>query len=239
MRNTPSKLVSCKKSNFPNLKPQFHEQFHSESSKSCTKLPPTAHQRLRRAAQHPANAGHTPANHPSRPTFVASAFAPCFHLRLLPLFPPLPLVLPALLFLPLPLLSFSPSVFAFAPPSSPLPFAPCAFISAFAPALHPPPPQHHQDSPVPPPQETLIRIRVQKPSSLAHPEGFRPGPLAVRDSASSTPENRSIARHFANFVSLSSKSTRNLTGLHLEHTPESYPGLAPAFFQFKGIFRML
>lgn len=89
------------------------------------------------------------------------------------------------------------------------------------------------------PQETLIRIRVQKPSSLAHPEGFRPGPLAVRDSASSTPENRSIARHFANFVSLSSKSTRNLTGLHLEHTPESYPGLAPAFFQFKGIFRML
>lgn len=135
MRNTPSKLVSCKKSNFPNLKPQFHEQFHSESSKSCTKLPPTAHQRLRRATQHPANAGHTPANHPSRPTFVASAFAPCFHLRLLPLFPPLPLVLPALLFLPLPLLSFSPSVFAFAPPSSPLPFAPCALISAFAPAL--------------------------------------------------------------------------------------------------------
>ena len=78
-------------------------------------------------------------------------------------------------------LCFRAPVFAFA-------LRPLCFHLRFRACSSPPPPQHHQDSPVPPPQETLIRIRVQKPSSLAHPEGFRPGPLAVRDSASSTPE---------------------------------------------------
>lgn len=108
MRNILSKLISCKKSNFPNLKSQFHEQFRSESSKSCTKLPPTTRQQLRRATKHPAK----PAAHTRESPFTSqlrglhlcpaasasasapasiSAFCPCFHLCLLSLFPPLPL----------------------------------------------------------------------------------------------------------------------------------------------------
>ena len=108
MSNILSKLISCKKSNFPNLKSQFHEQFRSESSKSCTKLPPTTRQQLRRATKHPAK----PAAHTRESPFTSqlrglhlcpaasasasapasiSAFCPCFHLCLLSLFPPLPL----------------------------------------------------------------------------------------------------------------------------------------------------
>lgn len=108
MSNIRSELISCKKSNFPNLKSQFHEQLHSESSKSCTKLPPTTRQQLRRATKHPAKpAAHTrespftsqlrglhlcPAASASASAPVSiSAFYPCFHLCLLSLFPPLPL----------------------------------------------------------------------------------------------------------------------------------------------------
>lgn len=107
MSNILSKLISCKKSNFPNLKSQLQEQLHSESSKSCTKLPPTTRQQLRRATKHPAKpAAHTrespftsqlrglhlcPAASASvsAPTST-SAFCPCFRLCLLSLFPPLP-----------------------------------------------------------------------------------------------------------------------------------------------------
>ena len=173
MSNILSKLISCKKSNFPNLKSQFHEQFRSESSKSCTKLPPTTRQQLRRATKHPAK----PAAHTRESPFTSqlrglhlcpaasasasapasiSAFCPCFHLCLLSLFPPLPLACasvstPASIIVFAFRLCFRAPVFAFAlrPP--------CAFISAFAPALRPPPPpQHRQESPAsPPPQETL------------------------------------------------------------------------------------
>lgn len=181
MSNILSKLISCKKSNFPNLKSQLQEQLHSESSKSCTKLPPTTRQQLRRATKHPAKpAAHTrespftsqlrglhlcPAASASvsAPTST-SAFCPCFRLCLLSLFPPLP---PNSACTSVSSPVSAPFVFAFVPclrlhfPVLPsllsrpvFAFAlrpPCAFASAFAPALHPPPPQHHQESPASPP----------------------------------------------------------------------------------------
>lgn len=141
MRNILPELISCKKSNFPNLKSQLQEQLHSESSKSCTKLPPTTRQQLRRATKHPAKpAAHTrespftsqlrglhlcPAASASASAPVSiSAFYPCFHLCLLSLFPPLP---PNSACTSVSSPVSAPSVFAFAPPSSPLPFAPLCF----------------------------------------------------------------------------------------------------------------
>lgn len=124
MSNILSKLISCKKSNFPNLKSQLQEQLHSESSKSCTKLPSTTRQQLRRATKHPAK----PAAHTRESPFTSqlrgphlcpaasasasapasiSAFCPCFHLCLLSLLPSLPFV---------PISTFAPSLrFCFYP----------------------------------------------------------------------------------------------------------------------------
>lgn len=140
MSNILSKLISCKKSNFPNLKSQVHEQFRSESSKSCTKLPPTTRQQLRRATKHPAK----PAAHTRESPFTSqlrglhlcpaasasasapasiSAFCPCFHLC--PLVP-ISTFAPSLRLCFYPCLHYRfrlPSLLS-RPPSSPLPFAP-------------------------------------------------------------------------------------------------------------------
>ena len=160
MSNILSKLISCKKSNFPNLKSQFHEQFRSESSKSCTKLPPTTRQQLRRATKHPAK----PAAHTRESPFTSqlrglhlcpaasasasapasiSAFCPCFHLCLLSLFPPLPLACasvstPASIILPVFAFALRPPVLS-SPRSRPL-FALLRRRSiAKSRRLHPPP----------------------------------------------------------------------------------------------------
>lgn len=198
MRNILSKLISCKKSNFPNLKSQLQEQLHSESSKSCTKLPPTTRQQLRRATKHPAKpAAHTresPFTPQLRglhlcPAASASASAPASIFAFCPYFHLCPQL--ALLFLPLPPLSFSPSVFAFAPPSSPLPFAPpCAFISAFAPALRPPPPpQHRQESPASPPPGGNADLNSRPKAIIPSPsERLSPRSPGRARGPSSTPE---------------------------------------------------
>lgn len=196
MRNILSKLISCKKSNFPNLKSQFHEQFRSESSKSCTKLPPTTRQQLRRATKHPAKpAAHTresPFTSQLRglhlcPAASASASAPASIFALWSLFLPLPLACasastPASIIVFAFRLCFRAPVFAFAlrPP--------CAFISAFAPVLRPPPPpQHRQESPASPPGNAGLNSRpkviIPSPSERLSPRspGRARGP-------SSTPE---------------------------------------------------
>lgn len=111
---------------------------------------------------HPRVTLHVPTSRPPPlPRCFRLCFCPCFHLRLLPLLPSLPFV---------PISTFAPSLrFRFYPclhyrfrlpsllsrPRLRLcPSPPCAFISAFAPALRPPPPpQHRQESPASPPRE--------------------------------------------------------------------------------------
>lgn len=138
---------------------------------------------------------HTPASHPSRPNFAASTFAPLLLPLLLPLLPSLPFV-PISTFAPSLRLCFYPCLhYRFRLPSllsrprlRLCPSPPCAFISAFAPALRPPPPpQHRQESPASPPGNAGLNSRpkaiIPSPSERLSPRspGRARGP-------SSTPE---------------------------------------------------
>lgn len=218
MRNILSELISCKKSNFPNLK----SHSTSNSVRKVQNLAPSSLQRRVNSYVEQRNIQqsqpHTPASHPSRPNFAASTFAPLLPPPFLPLLPPphsapasasafcpyfrlcppillaLPFLAPSLRLSSLlssPVFVFTSPCFrlCFRAPSSPLPFAPpCAFASAFAPALHPPPPQHHQESPASPPPgnadlNSHPKAIIPSPSERLSPQspGHARGP-------SSTPE---------------------------------------------------
>ena len=88
------------------------------------------------------------------------------------------------------------------------------------------------------PQETPALIRAQSlipsPSGASAPPGTWVCSCIV--DAPEQPLDCPPFRH--NFASHPTKRAEPY-GLHLERTPESYPGLAPEFFQFKGIFHML
>ena len=160
MRNILSKLISCKKSNFPNLKSQFHEQFRSESSKSCTKLPSndastatSSNETSSKASRtHPQVTLHVPTSRPpSLPRCFCLCFCPCFHLCLLSLFPPLPLACASA--------STPASIIVFA-------FRLCFRAPVFAFALRPP----ALSSPRSRPLFALLRRRSIAKSRRLHPQ---------------------------------------------------------------------